>query len=478
MNLYPVILAGGCGTRLWPLSRESYPKQFLPLLGSRSPFQETLERCSALGAIEPAIVVTNQEHRFLAVDQARQIGKPLRTLYLEPFGRSTAPALAIVAHEIFREDPQALLLVLPADHDIPDASAFAEAVALGEQAAMRGRLVVFGVEPRWPETGYGYIERGSPLEHASSCHEVASFVEKPELEIATRLAASGRHFWNSGIFLFSAAAYLEELERLEPELRAACIAASAASAGDPACRRIDAAAFERCKSISIDRAVLERTQLAAMVPASFAWSDIGSWDALWDRGAKDAGGNELHGDVQAHGVKNSYVRSTHRLVVGIGLENVVVIETPDALLVASRADTQRVREAVEQLRQQGRPEHRTHRIVHRPWGRYEDIDAGDRFRVKRITVDPGAKLSLQYHHHRAEHWVVVSGTARVTCGENVTLLAENQSMYIPVGELHRLENPGKVPLQLIEVQTGSYLGEDDIVRVEDAYQRVPGEVAP
>jgi mannose-1-phosphate guanylyltransferase/mannose-6-phosphate isomerase len=478
MNIHPVILAGGCGTRLWPLSRESYPKQFLPLLGSRSPFQETLERCAALGAIEPAVVVTNQEHRFLVAGQARETGRALRTLYLEPFGRSTAPALAIVAHEILREDPEALLLVLPADHDIPDAGAFAEAVALGEHAAMRGHLVVFGVEPRWPETGYGYIERGSSLEHASSCFGVASFVEKPELEIATRLSGSGRHYWNSGIFLFGAAAYLEELERLEPELAAASVATSEASTGDRACRRIDAATFERCRPISIDRAVLERTHLAAMVPASFAWSDIGSWDALWDRGAKDANGNELHGDVQAHGVKNSYVRASHRLVVGIGIENLVVIETPDALLVAHRADTQRVRDAVEQLRQQGRPEHRTHRVVHRPWGRYEDIDSGDRFRVKRITVEPGAKLSLQYHHHRAEHWVVVSGSARVTCGEKVTLVTENQSVYIPVGELHRLENPGKVPLQLIEVQTGSYLGEDDIVRVEDVYQRIPGEVAP
>jgi len=296
-------------------------------------------------------------------------------------------------------------------------------------------------------------------------------VEKPELEIANHLIATGRHSWNSGMFLFGARAYLDELERHEPELAESCRAAAQATTADGVLRKLDRAAFERCRSISVDHAVLERTQLAAVVPASFRWSDIGSWDALWDRGAKDDAGNECHGDVQLHDVSDSYIRSDKRLVVGIGLEDLVVVDTPDALLVARRGETQRVREAVEQLKSSGRIEHKTHRVVHRPWGCYEDIDAGDRFRVKRITVDPGQKLSLQFHHHRAEHWIIVSGTARVTRGDDVVLLTENQSIYIELGQTHRLENPGKVPLKLIEVQTGTYLGEDDIVRVEDVYQR-------
>jgi mannose-1-phosphate guanylyltransferase/mannose-6-phosphate isomerase len=475
MNLYPVILAGGSGTRLWPLSREAYPKQFLELLDGRSPFVATLDRLKGLGRVQPATVVVNQEHRFLVADQVKRSGHALRTLYVEPFGRSTAPALGVVACDLFKEDPDALMLVLPADHDIPDEAQFAEAVELGEAAAAQARLVVFGVVPRWAETGYGYIERGGDLVTAPGCFQVSSFVEKPELEIATRLADSGRHYWNSGIFLFGAATYLEELERLEPEIAKACCETAEASTAEGVTRVLDAATFERCRSLSIDHAVLERTELAAVVPARFRWSDIGSWDALHDRAKKDAEGNALHGDVQAIDVTTSFIHSDHRLVVGIGLEDTVIIDTPDALLVARRGETQRVREAVERLRAQGRSEHRTHRTVHRPWGHYEDVDRGERFRVKRICVAPGEKLSLQWHHHRAEHWVVVSGTARVTRGEEVTLLTENQSIFIAVGEVHRLENPGKVPLQIIEVQTGTYLGEDDIVRIEDVYQRAPRE---
>jgi len=472
MNIHPVILAGGSGTRLWPMSRESYPKQFLPLFGARSPFQATLERLAGVGGVEPATVVASLDHRFLVQDQVRSAGRALRALYLEPCGRSTAPAIATVAHELAESDPDAVMLVLPADHDVPDVSIFAESVAAGEAAARRGHLVVFGIEPRWAETGYGYIERGEDLPAAPGCYKVASFVEKPELEIANRLIESGRHSWNSGMFLFGARAYLEELARCEPELAEACRAAAQATAADGALRKIDRAAFERCRSISVDHAVLERTGLAAVVPARFRWSDIGSWDALWDRGAKDDEGNECHGDVQLHDVAGSYIRSDKRLVVGIGLEDLVVVDTPDALLVARRGETQRVREAVEQLKGAGRSEHKTHRLMHRPWGCYEDIDAGDRFRVKRIVVDPGQKLSLQFHHHRAEHWIIVSGTARVTRGDEVVLLTENQSIYIELGQRHRLENPGKVPLKLIEVQTGTYLGEDDIVRIDDAYQRV------
>ena len=471
MNLYPVILAGGSGSRLWPMSRESFPKQFLPLLDGKSPFQATLDRCVALGRVEPGTVVVNQEHRFLAADQAKACGRALKRLYIEPVGRSTAPAVALVAHELVADDPQALMLVLPADHDIPDESTFADAVETAQVAAAQGSLMVFGVEPRWPETGYGYIERGGDLLHAPGCHQVASFVEKPELEIATRLAESGRHYWNSGMFLFGAARFLEELERLEPELAQACREAAQACADEAGYRRIDRATFERCRSMSIDHAVMERTQSAGMVPARFRWSDIGSWDALWDRAARDEDGNDVHGDAQLHDVSDCYIHSDKRLVVAIGLEDVVIVDTPDALLVARRGETQRVREAVEQLKGRGRSEHKTHRLMHRPWGHYEDIDSGDRFRVKRITVAPGGKLSLQYHHHRAEHWIIVSGTARVTKGSEVSMLSENQSIYISVGEAHRLENPGKIPLQLIEVQTGAYLGEDDIVRLEDVYQR-------
>jgi len=469
-NIYPVVLAGGSGTRLWPMSREACPKQFLPLFDDMTPFQATLARLP--DDVQPITIVTHIDHRYIVRDQARASGRKIRSIYLEPAGRSTAPALALVAHELMKEDPEALLLALPSDHDIPDRAEFGEAIARGARAAALEHLVVFGVEPRWPETGYGYIERADDLAQAPGCHRVASFVEKPELEIATRLASSGRHYWNSGIFLFSARTYLDELERLDPELYAACIATSDASTGDNGCRRIDEAAFEKCRAVSIDHAIMEQTHLAAVVPARFRWSDIGSWDALWDRGGKDDEGNELHGDVQVHDSSNCYIRSNHRMVVGIGLEDVVVVETPDALLVAKRGETQRVREAVDQLRSRGRSEHRTHRLVHRPWGCYEDIDSGDRFRVKRISVNPGAKLSLQWHHHRAEHWIVVSGTAKVTRGEETTLLSENQSLYIAIGEIHRLENPGKVPLQLIEVQTGCYLGEDDIVRVEDVYERV------
>jgi mannose-1-phosphate guanylyltransferase/mannose-6-phosphate isomerase len=472
MRLHPVILAGGSGTRLWPMSRESFPKQFLPLLEGKSPFQATLDRCAGLGRTEPATVVVNQEHRFLTADQAKAARRALKRIYIEPVGRSTAPAIALVAHDLVAEDPDALMLVLPADHDIPDEGPFSDAVETAQAAAAQGHLMVFGIEPRWPETGYGYIERGTDLVTAPGCHQVASFVEKPELEIATRLFGSGRHYWNSGMFLFGAARYLEELERLEPELAQACREAARAASEDADCRRIDRAAFERCRSMSIDHAVMERTQAAAVVPARFRWSDIGSWDALWDRAQKDEDGNDVQGDAQLHDVSNCFVHAHKRLVVGIGLEDIVIIDTPDALLVARRGETQRVREAVEQLKAEGRDEHKTHRLMHRPWGHYEDIDAGDRFRVKRITVAPGGKLSLQYHHHRAEHWIIVSGTARVTRGTEITLLSENQSIYISVGETHRLENPGKIPLQLIEVQTGAYLGEDDIVRVEDVYQRV------
>jgi mannose-1-phosphate guanylyltransferase / mannose-6-phosphate isomerase len=469
--VYPVILSGGSGTRLWPMSREAMPKQFLPLLDGTTPFRATLARLRAIAGVKPPIVIANQDHRFLVLDQLREAGETPLAVYAEPCGRNTAPAAAVVAHHLAQTDPDALMLVLPADHDIPDAEAFAEAVAAAAAAARARRLGVFGIRARWPETGYGYIERGEPLEAAPGCHGVSSFIEKPELEIAERFVASGRHYWNSGMFLFGAEHFLSELARFQPDVATACEAAARGVREDHGCMRIDATAFARCRSISIDYAVLEHTADAAVVPADFRWSDIGSWNALWDASAKDAAGNVARGDVLLADVSGSYVCSTQRMVVGIGLKDVVVVETPDAVLVADRAESQKVREMVEQLKARGRPEHKLHRRVHRPWGTYEDVDSGERFRVKRITVNPGAKLSLQLHHHRAEHWVVVSGTARVTRGEETLLLTENQSTYIPLGVRHRLENPGMIPLQIIEVQSGAYLGEDDIVRFEDAYHR-------
>lgn len=471
MRIYPVILSGGSGTRLWPLSRETSPKQFLPLLGGRTPFQCTLGRLRGIEGLQPPSIVTNQEHRFLVLEQLRAAGVTPLDIYLEPCGRNTAPAAAVAAISLLSDDPDALMLVLPADHDIADEEAFSRAVTVGAAAAEAQRLVVFGVEARWPETGYGYIERGAALATLKGCYHVESFVEKPEIEIARRYVASGRHYWNSGIFLFSAARFVSELRRLQPELEAACQDAAGGLVEDHGCCRIDAAAFARCRSISIDYAVFEHTDAAAVVPAAFRWSDIGSWNALWDSSEKDAQGNVSKGDVHLGDVSNSYVYSTRRMVVGIGLRDVVIVETPDALLVADRREAQGLREAVERLKSHGRQECSVHRVVHRPWGHYEDVDAGDRFRVKRITVNPGARLSLQLHHHRAEHWVVVRGTARVTRGEEVMLLTENQSTYIPVGTQHRLENPGKIPLEIIETQSGAYLAEDDIVRIEDAYHR-------
>jgi len=472
MSIYPVVLSGGVGTRLWPMSRESLPKQFLPLLGGLSPFEMTLRRLKSVDECRPPLIVANREHRFLVDEQLRTAGCTPGTVYLEPFGRNTAPAVAVVAYSLLREDDEALMLVLPADHDISDDDGFRNAVRMGAQAAKQQMLVVFGIEPRWAESGYGYIERGEALADPAGCFGVASFIEKPELEIARTLAASGRHYWNSGIFLFRAACFASELERLEPALAASCRTAAENAREDHGARSLEEGSFGRCRSVSIDYAVMERTERAAVVPASFSWSDIGSWHALWDGAEKDADGNAVSGDVHLEAVKNSYLCSTHRLVVGIGIEELVIVETPDALLVARQSETGRVREVVEHFKAKGRPECKVHRTVHRPWGHYEDIDQGERFRVKRITVNPGAKLSLQLHHHRAEHWVVVKGTAQITRGEQTMLLTENQSTYIPLGVRHRLENPGKVPLQIIEVQSGAYLAEDDIIRFEDSYHRV------
>ncbi len=472
MNIYPLILCGGSGTRLWPLSRESHPKQFLPLLRGRSPLQATLERLTGYAETRPVLIVANQEHRFTIQEQARTLGSRPYRLYTEPCGRGTAPAVAVAACQLLREDPHAAMLIMPADHDIPDHATFRAAIESGEAALNMQRLVVFGLPPASPETAYGYIERGESVHGAPGCHHVTSFIEKPEREIAKHFTQSGRHYWNSGIFLFGAAQFMAELERFEPELAACCRQAADTIEEESDYRRIELNAFARCRSISIDHAILEHTHAAAVVPASFSWSDIGSWQALWDADAKDPQGNVTRGDTHLHDVTDSYVHSSQRMVVGIGLKNMIIVETADALLVATRENAQQVKEAVELLRTQEREECRTHQRVERPWGCYEDIDSGDRFRVKRLSVNPGARLSLQMHHHRAEHWVVVRGTARVTRGEEIVLLAENQSTYIPVGVLHRLENPGKIPLEVIETQSGAYLKEDDIVRIEDVYCRV------
>jgi mannose-1-phosphate guanylyltransferase/mannose-6-phosphate isomerase len=470
-NVHPVVLCGGVGTRLWPLSRDASPKQFLPLLDGGTPFAATLKRLESVGATGRGLVVANADHRFTVEDQLRGADVRSCEIILEPSGRGTAPAAAMAALRLLRDDPEAAMLILPADHEVPDARAFAAAVRQGETALEAGKLVVFGITPTRSETGYGYLERGEPLDGAAGCYRVASFVEKPELQIAWRLVGSGRHYWNSGVFLFGAAHFIAELERFEPELMAACRAAAETLEPRQGCLVPDAAAFARCPAASIDRAVLEKTDAAAMVAAAFDWSDIGSWQTLWERSAKDAQGNVTRGDVQLINVEDSYVHSTRRVVVGIGLRDVVIVETDDALLVATRDNAQDVKEAVELLRTQDRDECRAPHRVMRPWGHYEDIDAGERFRVKRITVNPGGQLSLQLHHHRAEHWVVVRGTARVTCGDSVSLLGENQSTYIPMGVTHRLENPGKIPLEVIETQSGSYLREDDIVRLHDVYER-------
>jgi mannose-1-phosphate guanylyltransferase/mannose-6-phosphate isomerase len=472
MDIYPVILSGGAGTRLWPLSREALPKQFLRLLGERSLLQDTLMRVQGLDGVRPPVVVANHEHRFMVAEHLRGIGITPHTLFLEPVPRNTAPALAAAAWRIAAESPDALMLVLPSDHHIPDGAAFRRGVAEALPAAARGHLVTFGIAPRWAETGYGYIQKGEPLDGCGACHAVTSFLEKPNEENAVRFVSAGTHYWNSGMFLFRARDYLTELERLQPLMAQACSAAVDGAQRDMDFMRLAPEAFSLSPAISIDYAVLEHTARAAVLPVDYEWTDLGSWKALWDTGAKDPAGNVVRGDVHLDGVTNSYVCAEHRLVTAIGVRDVVVVETPDPVLVAHRDEVQRVRQLVDEMKARKRREPLTHRRVFRPWGSYESVDEGGRFQVKHIVVNPGCKLSMQMHHHRAEHWVVVSGTAKVTRGEEELLLTENQSTYIPLGVSHRLENPGRIPLQLIEVQSGAYLGEDDIVRFEDVYNRV------
>ena len=471
--LTPVILSGGAGTRLWPLSRELYPKQLLALTGERTMLQQTALRMDGLGASAP-IVVCNEAHRFLVAEQMRQLGVEPRATVLEPIGRNTAPAIALAAHAALvagASEPDArdpVLLVLPADHVIRDVSAFQAAVRLALPAAQAGRLVTFGIVPTAAETGYGYIQHGEP---DGALRRIARFVEKPSLERAREFVKAGDYYWNSGMFLFRASRYLEELERWTPEIAKGCAAAFRAAKRDLDFTRIDATAFEACPSDSIDYAVMEKTAGAVVVPLAAGWSDVGSWAALHEASESDARGNVARGDVIHEDSDGCYLYSESRLVSAVGLKDHVVVETKDAVLVAPKSRVQDVKKLVAKLKEQGRYEHSLHREVFRPWGSYDSIENGQRFQVKRLNVKAGATLSLQMHHHRAEHWVVVSGTARITRGEEVFLLEENQSTYIPIGVKHRIENPGKIPLQIIEVQSGSYLGEDDIVRFEDAYGR-------
>lgn len=464
-TIQPVILSGGSGTRLWPLSREAYPKQFLPLASEQTMLQATWQRVAPIAARGP-LVIANEEHRFVASEQLQQVGAEPAAIILEPVGRNTAPAIAVAALEATRDGGDALLLVLPSDHVINNETAFRSAVQAAAAAAEAGKLVTFGIVPTGPETGYGYIKAAD----GQGLRAVERFVEKPDLGTATRYVSSGQYYWNSGMFLFKASRYLQELERFQPAMLAGSRQAWQQARRDADFTRLDKEAFTAVPSDSIDYAVMEKTADAVVIPLDAGWNDVGSWTALRDVSQQDGDGNAHQGDVIAIDCRNTYAYA-QRLVALVGLDDVVVVETDDAVLVGKADRMQEVKTVVAQLKAEGRSEATWHRKVYRPWGAYDSIDNGERFQVKRITVKPGGTLSLQMHHHRAEHWIVVSGTAEVTRGDEVILLSENQSTYIPLGVTHRLRNPGKLPLELIEVQSGSYLGEDDIVRFEDTYGR-------
>ncbi len=484
MDIQPVILCGGSGTRLWPLSREHYPKQLIALYGSQSLLQETLLRLSGLSGhvnvqVRQSLVVSNEEHRFLIAEQIRQAGCSFEKIILEPVGRNTAPALTLAALAATREGGDPLLLVMPADHVVQNIDAFQKALVSGAQLAEKNYLVTFGVVPSSPETGYGYIQKGAVLNETATM--IGRFVEKPDAATAEKYMQSGLYLWNSGMFMVRASLWLKAINLYQPVIASTSRAAFEAGSDDVDFYRVDKRLFEECPSDSIDYAVMEKIVATesdavdvingAMVVLDAAWSDVGSWSSLWEISPRDELGNVTKGDVYALSTKNSLLISEHRILATAGLEDMIVVETADAVMVARKDQAQEVKKLVQLIKADGRSQHQTHRRVYRPWGSYESIDSGDRFQVKRISVNPGASLSLQMHHHRAEHWVVVKGTAKVTSGENQILLTENQSTYIPIGIKHRLENPGTIPLELIEVQSGSYLGEDDIVRFEDVYGR-------
>ena len=466
-KIYPLILSGGSGSRLWPLSREEYPKQLLPLLNPTSMLQDTILRLEGLDELEDPIVVCNEAHRFLVAEQMREAGCTMGKIILEPVGRNTAPAIAVAALSV---EPDAILIVLPADHSVSDKLLFQAHVKSAVDLAIAGKLVTFGIVPSKPETGYGYIRAGEQV--AGSAHMVEQFVEKPDVDTAKAYLAEGCFSWNSGMFVFSASGYLEELNNHHPSLLGQSKAAFEGISQDLDFMRLDIEHFSKCESISIDYAVMEHTKNAVVIPIDVGWNDVGSWSSLWEIGEQDTEGNRFLGDVISHGSNRNYVNAPHRLVSLVGVDDLIVVDTADALLVAARDQAQDVKEIVAALKQSSRKETSTHRKVYRPWGSYDSVDEDEGFQVKRITVNPGASLSLQKHYHRAEHWVVVSGTAEVTRGDDVYMVSKNQSTYIPIGEKHRLRNPGKIPLKLIEVQSGDYLGEDDIERFDDVYGRV------
>lgn len=472
-SIVPVVLCGGSGTRLWPLSRSLHPKQLLPLTRSDTMLQATIARTSKPIFSAP-LVVTGEDHRFLVREQVTAVRRTGCSIILEPDARSTAPAIALAAYWLERVQPDRLMLVMPSDHVIADEEAFLASVAAAVPAALAGRLVTFGIPPTRPEVGYGYIQAGEHAADALGVRHVARFVEKPDLATAEDYCASRCHFWNGGIFLFSASAFIEQLQEFAPEVAAASGDAIAGATVDGTFIRPAAGPFASCPSISIDYAVMERTKKASVVPVSMGWSDVGSWEAIWEITPKDPEQNVLQGDVIAVETKGSLLRSEGNLTVAaVGVENLVVVATRDAVLIVPRERSQDTKLIVDALRAGGGDRHSVHPQVHRPWGSYETTDIGERFQTKRIIVKPGEKLSLQMHHQRSEHWIVVSGTAKVTVGDGVRLLQENESTYVPAGTVHRLENPGKIPLHLIEVQCGPYLGEDDIIRLEDTYGRLP-----
>ena len=481
MIIQPVILSGGAGTRLWPLSREYYPKQLLSLVGDETLLQQTAQRLEGLAGdgvdVAPPLVVCNQVHRYLVAEQMRRAEAGIGSIILEPVGRNTAPALTVAALDAVAQGQDPLLLVMPADHVVGDIAAFHQAVGTGARLATEGRLVTFGVVPDSAHTGFGYIERGAPID-SGAAFGLARFVEKPSQATAQSYLDSGQYLWNSGMFLMKASVWLEQAGEHCPEILAACREALAAGERSGEFLSLSDDEFAACPSDSIDYAVMEHVTpagggngIAAVIPLQAQWSDVGSWESLWEVSPKDEDGNASKGDVYMDGCKDSLVLADHRFVAAVGLQDMVVIETADAVLVLPKDQSQEVKKVVESLRRDRRCECETHRRVYRPWGTYEPLDQSDRFQVKRIVINPGAAISLQMHHHRAEHWVVVKGTAKVTCGDEVTLLTENQSTFIPLGTRHRLENPGIVPLEIIEIQSGGYLGEDDIVRFEDVYGR-------
>lgn len=470
-NLYPVVLCGGSGKRLWPLSRQSHPKQFLRLNSGKSLLQDTVERALRLPNLSPLLLLCNNEHRFLVAEHMQEIGAKPLAIVCEPMSRNTAPALttaALLLHEI---DPEAIMLAMPSDHKIGDEAAFAQAVARATVAADHGRLTMFGIPPTAPETGYGYIRAGKQIDVDNAAHKVAGFEEKPSKERAEDILTGGKHLWNSGIFLFPVKTLLAEVEEAAPGLKESCVDALAGASRADTFITLGETAYESAPNISIDHAVLEHTDQAAVVRADMHWNDIGSWHALRDTSSTDDQGNFIEGNVLTDGVTNSYIQANGRLVAALGLDDIVVVDTDDAVLISDARHTARIDEMVRKLQEAGLPQASDHSLVRRPWGSYQTVDDGARFQVKHILVKPGEQLSLQMHHHRAEHWIVVTGTARVTCGSDTRLLGENEAVHIPLGTTHRLDNPGKIPLHLIEVQVGSYLGEDDIVRFEDTYGR-------